>query len=189
MQPKESIKTISYLGKSVSRTHWGKLNDWHKNLFVEVQNRYIISMSPLRKPELPTKSQLYARSLSTTFLTPLVLPSFLTEAKHIFTNFPTAHHNLGSSRVTASHLGGFTSKSNKCHKDCFTKLKCSNRSQRGICQPKLGFITNYSNLIKWCWGELIKALAWVFSLVEPAASKGGRGKDFILVPQKLAIEN
>jgi hypothetical protein len=30
------------------------------------------------------------------------------------------------------HLGGFTSKSSKCYEDCFTKLKCSNHSQRGI---------------------------------------------------------
>jgi hypothetical protein len=36
-----------------------------------------------------------------------------------------AHHNLGSRRVMSSHLGGFTSKSNKCLEDCFTKLKSS----------------------------------------------------------------
>jgi hypothetical protein len=40
-----------------------------------------------------------------------------------------------------------------------------------------------------CWGELIKALGRVFSLVEPADSKEGREKAFILVLQKLAIEN
>jgi hypothetical protein len=76
---------------------------------------------------LPTKSQLQAGSLSTTFLTPLALSFFLVEAKQTFTNFPTAHHNLGRSRATPSHLGGFTSKSNKCNEDYFTKLKCSQR--------------------------------------------------------------
>jgi hypothetical protein len=95
-----------------------------------------------------------------------------------------AHHNPESSRAMPSHLGGFTSKSNKCHKDCFTKLKYSNHSQREISQPKLGFITNHSNLTKRCWGELTKALERVFSLVELAASKGGRGKALILVPKK-----
>jgi hypothetical protein len=44
-----------------------------------------------------------------------------------FTNFSTAHHNLGSSKATPSHLGGFTSKSNKYYENCFTKLKCSQR--------------------------------------------------------------
>jgi hypothetical protein len=31
----------------------------------------------------------------------------------------------GVTRAMPSHLGGFTSKSNKYHKDCFTKIKCS----------------------------------------------------------------
>jgi hypothetical protein len=132
---------------------------------------------------LPTKIQLQAGSLLTTFLTSLALTSFLAEAKRTFTNFLTAHHNLGISKVMPSRLGDFTSKSNKCHEDCFAKLKCSNHSQRGISQPKLGFITNHSNLRKRYWGELTKALGRVFSLVEPAASKRGRGGAFILSPK------
>jgi hypothetical protein len=52
-----------------------------------------------------------------------------------------------------------------------------------------GFIMNHSNLIKRCCGEFTKALGRVFLLLEPAASKGGWGKAFILVPQKLAIGN
>jgi hypothetical protein len=124
-------------------------------------------------------------------LTSLALASFLAEAKRTFTNFSTAHHNLGSSRVMLSHLGGFTSKSNKCHKDCFTKLKCSNQSQRGISQLKLGFIINHSNLIKRFWEELTEALGGVFSLVEPSISKGGRGKKIYTCPSppKLAVGN
>jgi hypothetical protein len=132
---------------------------------------------------MSTKSQLQVESLSTTFLTSLALASFLTKTKRTFTNFPTAHHNLGSSRSTPSHLGGFTSKSNKCHKDCFIKLKCSNHLQRGISQPKLGFITNHLNLTKSYWGDLTKALGRVFLLVELAASKGVRGKLLYLSPK------
>jgi hypothetical protein len=118
----------------------------------------VIPTSPLRYFKLPTKSQLQDGSLSITFLTSLDLASFLADVKWTFTNFLMAHHNLESSRATSSRLGGFNSKSNKYHEDCFTKLKYSNHSQREISQPKLGFITNHSNLTKRCWGELTKAL-------------------------------
>jgi hypothetical protein len=37
--------------------------------------------------------------------------------KPTVTNFPKAHHMLGSSRVMPTHLEGFTSKSNKCFID------------------------------------------------------------------------
>jgi hypothetical protein len=84
---------------------------------------------------LPTKCQLQARYLSTAFLTSLALTSFLSNAKRTFTNFFTAHHNLGSSRATPSHLGGFTSKSNKYHEDCYTKLKCSSAHKEDLTQP------------------------------------------------------
>jgi hypothetical protein len=128
-------------------------------LFVEVRNHHhVIPTSPLRKVELPTKSQLQVGSLSIAFLTPLTLAFFLAAVKRTLTNFFMAHHNLESSRETPSHLRGFTSKSNKCNENCFTKLKCSNHSQRGISQQKFGFLTNHSNLTKRCWGELIKTL-------------------------------
>jgi hypothetical protein len=87
----------------------------------------VIPTSPLRKLELPTKSQVQAGSLSTTFLTPLALASFLADMKLTFTNIPMAHHNLESSTVMPIRLGGFTSKSKKCHENCFTKLKCSQK--------------------------------------------------------------
>jgi hypothetical protein len=44
------------------------------------------------------------------------------------------HHNLGSSRAMPSHLGGFTSKTNKCHEDYFTKLKCSSSNKEDLTQ-------------------------------------------------------
>jgi hypothetical protein len=55
-------------------------------------------------------------------------------------------------------------------------LKCSQSS-------------NHKILIKRGWGELTKALDECISWVVSAASKGGRGKVFILVPQKLAVRN
>jgi hypothetical protein len=119
----------------------------------------------------------------------LALSSFLGEAKHTFTNFPIAHHNLGSSRATPSRLGGFTSKSSKCHEYYFPKLKCSSLIKRFSLNPKHGFITNHSNLTKRCWGEVSMALCLVFLLLESAASKGGRGRSFYIVPQKLAVGN
>jgi hypothetical protein len=108
--------------------------------------------------------------------------------KQTFTNFPTAHHNLGSSRVTPSNLGSFTSKSNKRHEDCFTKLKCSNHSQRRISQPKLGFLINHSNLNKRCRGKLTKALGMsIFIGGTSSLQKSEGGEAFILAPQKLVI--
>jgi hypothetical protein len=89
---------------------------------------------------------------------PLTLASLLAEAKQTFTYFSMAHHNLGRSRTMPSPLGGFTSNINIGHENCFTKLKCSSRSQRGISQPKLEFITNHSNFTKSCWGGLTNAL-------------------------------
>jgi hypothetical protein len=92
---------------------------------------------------LPTKCQLQAGSISTAFLTSLALASFLLEVKRTFTNFSTAHHNIGSSRATPSCLGGFTSKSNKFHEDCFTKLKCSSTHKEDLTQP-LAWISDKS---------------------------------------------
>jgi hypothetical protein len=43
-----------------------------------------------------------------------------------------------------SRLGGFTSKSNKCHKDCLTKLKCSSAHKEYLTQP-LGWISHKSH--------------------------------------------
>jgi hypothetical protein len=99
------------------------------------------------------------------------------------------HHNIGSSKAMPSRLGGFTSKSNKCYKDCFTKLKCSNTHKKDSLNTPLSFLINHKILTKRGWRELTKALDECILWVAPAASKGGRGKDFILVLQKLAVEN
>jgi hypothetical protein len=43
-----------------------------------------------------------------------------------------------------SHLGGFTFKSNKCHEDCFTKLKCSSAHKQDLTQS-LAWISHKSH--------------------------------------------
>jgi hypothetical protein len=55
-----------------------------------------------------------------------------------------AHHNLGSSRAMPSHLGGFTSKSNKCHEDCLTMVKCLSAHEEELTQP-LAWISHKSH--------------------------------------------
>jgi hypothetical protein len=76
----------------------------------------------------------------------------------------------------SSHLGGFTSKSNKYHEDCFTKLKCSSAHKEDLTQL-LAWISHKS--LKHhleMKGRGLKAQGRVFSLVKPATLKGGKGK-------------
>jgi hypothetical protein len=62
-------------------------------------------------------------------------------------------------------------------------------TKRILSTHHLGFLTNHKILTKRGWGELTKAMDECILWVAPAASKGGRGKAFILVPQKLVIGN
>jgi hypothetical protein len=62
-------------------------------------------------------------------------------------------------------------------------------TKRILSTHHLGFLTNHKILTKRGWGELTKAQDECISWVAPAPSKGGRRKSFILVPQKLAVEN
>jgi hypothetical protein len=62
-------------------------------------------------------------------------------------------------------------------------------TKRILSTHHLSFLTNYMIITKRGWEELTKILDECILWVAPAASKGGRGKDFILVPQKLAIGN
>jgi hypothetical protein len=111
----------------------------------------VIPTSLLRKFELLTK----ANSKSCLFQ-PLssihYLAFFLVEVKQIFTNFLTADHNLGSSRTTPSRLGGFTSKSNKCHKKLLHKAQMLTKI-RSLSTHHLGFLTNHTFLTKRRLGE------------------------------------
>jgi hypothetical protein len=62
-------------------------------------------------------------------------------------------------------------------------------TKRILSTHNLGFLTNHKILIKRGWGELTKSWDECILWVAPAASKGRRGKAFILVPQKLAVGN
>jgi hypothetical protein len=84
--------------------------------------------------------------------------SFLSIAKWIFTNFLKTHHTLESSRATPSHLGGFTSKSDKCHKDCFTKVKCSGAHKADSLNPPLRISHKLQNPHKEGLGRAHKGL-------------------------------
>jgi hypothetical protein len=82
--------------------------------------------------------------------------------KRTFTNFSTTHHNLGSSKAMPSHLGGFISKSNKYHKDCFTKLKCSSTHKEDYLNPPLRFSHKSQDPRKEGLGRVHKSLGWVY---------------------------
>jgi hypothetical protein len=62
-------------------------------------------------------------------------------------------------------------------------------TKRILSTHHLVFIINHKIPTKRGWRELTNALDECISWVTPAASKGGREKAFILVPQKLAVGN
>jgi hypothetical protein len=97
------------------------------------------------------------------------------------------HHNLGSSRVTPSCLGGFTSKSNKCHKDCFTKLKCSSAHKEDSLNPPLRFSHKSQDHHKEGLRIAHKGFGWVYFVGDTSSlQRRERGKAFILVPPKTS---
>jgi hypothetical protein len=135
---------------------------------------------------LPTKSQLQTGTLSTTFLTSLALASFLAEAKRTFINYPTAHHNLGNSRATPSHLGDITYKSNQCQEDCFTKLKCS---QKVLTQPPTWIYRKSLKPHKEVLGRGIKGFRMSVFIGGISSLQRREGEIFYTCPPKLAVGN
>jgi hypothetical protein len=97
-----------------------------------------------------------------------------------------AHHNLGSSRVMPSHLGGFTSKSYKCHEDCFTKLKCSSARKEDLTQP-LAWISHKSHKphleVK---GRGLKGSRKSIFVGETSSSQMREGGSFYTIPSKTS---
>jgi hypothetical protein len=102
---------------------------------------------------------------------------------------PTAHHNLGSSRAMPCHLGGFIFKSNKYHKDCFIKLKCSSAHKEDSLNPPLRFSHKSQDPHKEGMGRAHKCFEWVYFVGGTSSLQRREGEAFILVPQKLAIGN
>jgi hypothetical protein len=182
MQLIESIETISHSSNSDSKNTSRQTKTLTWGFVCQVQNHHPWSLR-LRWGSLSCPpSANWAGSLLTAFLTSLTLASFLSNANRTFTNFLMPHHNLGSTRATPSRLGGFTFKSNKCHKNCYTKLKYLSAHKEDLTQP-LAWISH-----KWLKPHL-EVKGRVFSLVEPAALKGGKGGSFYTIPKKLAIGN
>jgi hypothetical protein len=88
-----------------------------------------------------------------------------------------------------SRLGGFTSKSNKCHKDCFTKLKCSSAYKDDLTQH-LAWISHKSHQphleVK---GRGLKGSRKSIFIGGTSTLQRREGEAFILSLKKLAIGN
>jgi hypothetical protein len=88
-----------------------------------------------------------------------------------------------------SRLGGFTSKSNKCHKDCFTKLKCSSAHKEDLTQA-LAWISHKSlkphlEVKERCLKGSRKSI-FVGETSSPQKREGG---SFYTIPKKLTVRN
>jgi hypothetical protein len=118
--------------------------------------------------------------------TSLALSSFLSEAKQTFTSFPKTHHTLRSSRATSSHLGGFTSKSNKCHKDCFIKIKCSSAHKEDSLNPPHRISHKSYDPHKEELGRAHKGLGWVYFMGGTSNLKRREGESFYICPPKTS---
>jgi hypothetical protein len=57
-----------------------------------------------------------------------------------------------------SHLEGFTSESNKCHKDCFTNLKCLSAHKEDFLNTPLKFSHKSQDPHKEGLGRAYKSL-------------------------------
>jgi hypothetical protein len=190
MQTIESIEIISHSSNLDSKNTRRQSKGLTRGLVCRSsESPPVIPTSPLRLVELPTKCQLQAGSLLTAFLTSLVLAYFLSEANWTFTKFLTAHHNLGSSKATPSRLGGFTSKCNKCHEDCFTKLKCTSGYEEDVTQP-LVWISHKSLKhhleVKGRGLKGSRKSIFIGGTSNPQRREGGKLLNY---PKKLAIEN
>jgi hypothetical protein len=99
------------------------------------------------------------------------------------------HHNLGRSRAMPSHLGGFTSKSNKCHKDCFIMNKWSSAHKEDSFSTQTWISHKSHKLHQEVLGRAHKGIrVEIFLLVASAPSKGGgRGDPFIAGYGKLPV--
>jgi hypothetical protein len=106
--------------------------------------------------------------------------------KQTFTNFSMAHHNLGSSRATPNRLGSFTSKNNKCHKDCFTKLKCLSARKVDSLNPLLRFSHKSQDPHKEGLGRAHKGLGWVYFMGGTSSLQRREGERFYTCPQKTS---
>jgi hypothetical protein len=106
--------------------------------------------------------------------------------KRTFTNFPMSHHNLGSSRVMSVRLGGSTSKSNKYHKDYFTKLKCSSAHKEDSLNRPLRFSHKSQDPHKEGLWRAHKGLGWVYFMGGTRSLQTREGESFYTCPPKTS---
>jgi hypothetical protein len=120
----------------------------------------VIPMSPLRKLELLTRPTPIRVSFNHfPHTTKLLLLSFQRQSGPSQT-FPRLHHMLGSSRATPSHLGGFTSKSNKCFTSAWRSSKCS---RLRISAQNTNLSTQLKNLAPKAWISQREVGEWGWS--------------------------
>jgi hypothetical protein len=86
----------------------------------------------------------------------------------------------------SNHLRGFTFKSNKCHKDCFKKLNCS---QRGSHSTQSLIYHKSLKPHKEVLGRAHKGLEMNMLRGWHQQSPMEGGESFYTYPQKLAVAN
>jgi hypothetical protein len=88
-----------------------------------------------------------------------------------------------------SHLEGFTCKSNKCHEDYFTKLKCSSAHKKDLTQH-LDWISHKSHKphleVK---GRGLKGSRKSIFISGTSSPQRREGKNFYTIPKKLVVKN
>jgi hypothetical protein len=88
-----------------------------------------------------------------------------------------------------SHLGGFTSKNNKCYENYFKKLKCSSAHKEDLTQP-VAWISHKSLKphleVKERGLKGSRKSIFVDGISSPQRREGG---SFYTIPQKLAVGN
>jgi hypothetical protein len=188
MQPIQSIETINHssnLNSKNTRRQIKQLTRWF--ICRSLESPPVIPVSPLRKLELlirPTPRQVSFNRFPH-FTSSCFFP-FKGEA-NLHKLFQDSSH-AWESRATPSHLGSFTSKSNRCYKDWFTKLKCSSTHKEDSLNPSLRISHKSQDPHKERMKRAHKGLEWIY-FVGSTNTLQRRGEAFILVPQKLAIGN
>jgi hypothetical protein len=85
-----------------------------------------------------------------------------------------------------SRLGGFISKSKKCHKDWFTKLKSSSAHKEDSLNPQLRFSHKSQDPHKEGLGRSHKDLGWVYFMGGISFLQMREGESFYTYPSKTS---
>jgi hypothetical protein len=85
-----------------------------------------------------------------------------------------------------SRLGGFTFKSNKYHKNCFTKLKCSSAHKEDSFNPPLRFSNKSQDPHKERLERAHKGLGWMYFMGGTSFLQRREGEIFYTCPPKTS---